>query len=228
MERLGRRLDDARAGRLPSGQNPGFDRLAEARYLLGRWDEAKASAAEAARHWRGVLSAKPEGPGRLEPTFHLGSSLLFADDLEAMRDVFTEGVARYVDAGMAASDDTGYMATVTGEWKRARVVFQAAAVADMGAQGMSDLARFEARFPDTPRLLKMRFVEGLEGQDAELIGRMLLMERWLTPEAEGVSSFRTEEWFYAAHQVALARLARGEAADFRLYDGDVEQGLRVR
>jgi hypothetical protein len=57
---------------------------------------------------------------------------------------------------------------------------------------------------------------------------MRLMERWLNPEVEGITSFRTEEWFFAAHQAALAQLARGEPPNFRLYDPDVRPGLAVK
>src|SRR5258705_7478905 len=100
------------------------------------------------------------------------------------------------------------MTVVARDPRRAEVVCHAAVVADMGAQGMSDLKLFSTRFPDTPRLLKLQFVQGLQKKDRALIENMRLMQRWLTPEAEGITSFRTEEWFYAAHQVVLGQLSR--------------------
>lgn len=228
VERLEERLSRFGGAGLPAGQNPGFDRMAEALFLRGDWEEARAYGRRAADHWAGAVRGAAEGQARAEPTFHLGSALLFADALDAARDAFARGVALYVDAGLAASDDTGYMATVAGDLRRAEVVFQAATVADMGAQGMNDLQLFSERFPDTPRLLKLQFARGLARKDRALIAAMRRMERWLTPEPEGVTSFRTEEWFYAAHQAALAQMGRGEPPSFRLYDDDVARGLAVR
>jgi hypothetical protein len=225
VERLRARIREADAGTLTPGQNPGFDRLAECLFLKGEWDESKALARRAAVHWKAEFDRTPADPQKCEPAFHFASALLFADDLEAARAAFAEGVRLFAGNGLAGSDDTGYMAVVCGDLRRAEVVFHAAVVADMGAQGMSDLKRFAERFPDTPRLLKMQFAEGLSKGDPPLIAAMALMERWLTPEPEGITSFRTEEWFYAAHQVALAQLARGESAHFRLYDKDVAPGL---
>lgn len=225
VARLRGRIADFEAGSLDPQQNPGYDRLAEALFLLGEWDEAKRHAAKAAGYWAGALAKAPADPLKCEPTFHLGSAHLFADDLGEARRVFTSGVALFAANGLAGSDDTGYMAVVAGDYRRAEVVFHAAVVADMGAQGISDLKLFARRFPDTPRLLKMQFAQGLAGQDRELVAKMALMERWLNPEAEGITSFRTEEWFFAAHQAVLAQMARGEGARFALYDKDVKPGL---
>jgi hypothetical protein len=225
VERLQLRLDRHAAGALDAGQNPGFDRMAEALFLKGDWEGARTWGRKAADFWGPLAGAGGGGAAPAEATFHLGSALLFADDVPAARTTFARGVERYVALGQAASDDTGYMATAAGDLRRAEVIFQAATVADMGAQGMNDLEAFGRRFPDTPRLLKMRFAQGLARRDRGLVGQMRLMERWLTPEPEGVTSFRTEEWFYAAHQAVLAQLARGEEPRFRLYDDDVVPGL---
>ncbi len=228
VERLRARIKDVDGGRLAEGQNPGFDRLAECLFLKGEWEESKALAGRAAAYWKGAVAAAPAEPQKCEPAFHFASALLFADDLEGARAAFAEGVRLFAENGLAGSDDTGYMAVACGDLRRAEVVFHATVVADMGAQGMSDLKRFALRFPDTPRLLKMQFAQGLAKADASLVGRMALMERWLTPEPEGVTSFRTEEWFFAAHQAVLAQLARGEKPRFRLYDEDVVPGLREK
>lgn len=225
VERVEARIKEFEAGKLDTAQNPGYDRLAEARYLRGEWDEAKAAARKAVGYWKERLAEQKADPQKCEPIFHLSSSYLFADDhADAVRS-FAAGVALFAGNGLAGSDDTGYMAAVAGDLRRAEVVFHAAVVADMGAQGMSDLKLFAKRFPDTPRLLKLQFVQGLQKKDKELIENMRLMERWLTPEPEGVTSFRTEEWFFAAHQVVLAQLARGEAPEFRLYGDGVARGL---
>lgn len=225
VERLEARLARYDAGKLPEGQNPGLDRMAEALFLRGEWDAARALGRRAADYWQVQLGGAPPGAARAEATFFHASALLFADDLDAARAQFAAGVELYVEAGQAASDDTGYMAVVAGDLRRAEVVFQAATVADMGAQGMNDLRAFAERFPDTPRLLKLQFVRGMAARDAGLVGHMRRMERWLTPEPEGVTGFRTEEWFYAAHQVVLAQLARGEEPTFRLYGEGVTPGL---
>lgn len=225
VERLRARIEGAGAGTLAEGQNPGFDRLAECLFLKGEWEEAKAFARQAAGHWKAALDGTKAEPQKCEPAFHWASALLFADDMEAARAAFAEGVRLFAGNGLSGSDDTGYMAVVCGDLRRAEVVFHATVVADMGAQGMSDLKRFALRFPDTPRLLKMQFAQGLAKADAALVGKMALMERWLTPEPEGITSFRTEEWFFAAHQGVLAQLARGERPQFRLYDKDVVPGL---
>lgn len=225
VERLRARIKEFDAGNLAEGQNPGFDRLSECLYLKGEWEESKALALRAAASWKTALDAVPAEPQKCEPAFHFASALLFADDLEGVRVAFAEGVRLFAGNGLAGSDDTGYMAVVCGDLRRAEVVFHATVVADMGAQGMSDLKKFALRFPDTPRLLKMQFAQGLSKADSSLVGKMALMQRWLTPEPEGVTSFRTEEWFFAAHQAVLAQLARGEKPCFRLYDEDVLPGL---
>jgi len=225
ITRLEHRLDDYGSGGLAPGQNPGFDRLAEALFLRGEWDRAKQFGRKAAEYWRGVFDQTAEEAKKCEPVFHLGSAHLFGDELEAAREVFARGVQLYVKHGLAGSDDTGYMAAVAGDFRRAEVVFHAAVVADMTAQGMGDLKLFGKRFPDTPRLLKLHFVQGLAKKDGALVQEMRLMERWLNPEVEGITSFRTEEWFFAAHQCVLAQLARGESPAFRLYDPDVQPGL---
>lgn len=225
VERLRDRIGAFDAGSLAQGQNPGFDRLSECLFLRGEWEEAKALAARAAAYWSAAVAAAPSEPQKCEPAFHFASSLLFADDLERARAAFSDGVRLFAESGLAGSDDTGYMAVACGDLRRAEVVFHATVVADMGAQGMSDLKKFALRFPDTPRLLKLEFAQGLARADAALVGKMALMERWLTPEPEGVTSFRTEEWFFAAHQAVLAQLARGEEPRFRLYDEDVAPGL---
>jgi hypothetical protein len=225
VARLRTRIGEADAGKLTEGQNPGFDRLAECLFLKGEWEESKALAGRAVGHWKAALDGTKAEPQKCEPAFHWASALLFADDMEAARAAFAEGVRLFAGNGLSGSDDTGYMAVACGDLRRAEVVFHAAVVADMGAQGMSDLKRFAERFPDTPRLLKMQFAQGLAKGDGELVGKMALMERWLTPEPEGVTSFRTEEWFFAAHQAVLAQLARGEKPRFRLYDEDVVRGL---
>jgi hypothetical protein len=225
VERLQARIAEFEGSGLAKDQNPGYDRLSEALFLRGEWPTAKRFAVRAAAHWEKALAAAPSDPLRCEPIFHLGSAYLFADDLERAKAVFTDAVSLYVKHGMAGSDDTGYMAVAAGDLRRAEVIFHAAVVADMGAQGMGDLKLFSKRFPDTPRLLKMQFAQGLAKKDKALITAMHLMERWLNPEVEGITSFRTEEWFFAAHQVVLAQLARGETPRFRLYDDDVEPGL---
>lgn len=225
LERLSSRLALHEAGALAPDQNPGFDRMSEALFLKGDWDGARAWGRKAASYWQEQARRPLPNATVAEPTFHLGSALLFADDLAAAREAFGRGVELYVALGQAASDDTGYMATAAGDFRRAEVIFQAATVADMGAQGMNDLEAFARRFPDTPRLLKMRFAQGLARRDASLVAQMRLMERWLTPEPEGVTSFRTEEWFFAAHQAVLAQLGRGEGPQFRLYDDSVPPGL---
>jgi len=225
VERLRTRLDDFDAGRLPAGQNPGHDRLAEALFLQGKWDEARAFAEDAVTYWQAELARTPSDPQKCEPTFHLGSAHLFADQPAEARRVFGDGVRLFADNGLAGSDDTGYMAVVAGDLRRAEVVFHAAVVADMGAQGLADLKLFAKRFPDTPRLLKLQFAQGLAKADRELIETMVLIERWLNPEPEGITSFRTEEWFFAAHQAALAQMARGDKPRFALYDEDVKPGL---
>lgn len=225
VERLRRRLADHEAGALDAGQNPGYDRLAEALFLRGEWGEAKPFARKAVRYWGEALAKVEADPQKCEPIFHLGSAHLFADEVDDARRVFAEGVRLFAENGLAGSDDTGYMAVVAGDLRRAEVVFHATVVADMAAQGMSDLKRFAERFPDTPRLLKMQFAQGLAKRERALIEKMGLMERWLNPEAEGITSFRTEEWFFAAHQAVLAQLARGEVPRFRLYDDDVKPGL---
>lgn len=227
VERLEARVAQFEGHSLAAGQNPGYDRLAEALYLMGRALQAQSFAKKAAAYWAKQHAQAKGDSARCESVFHLSSALLFADDVEGARASFARGVTLYVGAGMAASDDTGYMAALAGEMRRAEVVFHAAAVADMGAQGMSDLKLFEQRFPDTPRLLKLRFVQGVAKHDAPLVSTMALMKRWLTPEPEGITSFRTEEWLYAAHFVVLAQLARGEPPVIRLYDPDVELGLQV-
>lgn len=225
VERVAKRIAEFEAGKLPGAQNPGYDRMAEARYLKGEWPAAKAVAKQAVEYWKGRLDLQKADPERCEPTFHLGSAYLFADDRAGAVRTFSSGVALFAGNGLAGSDDTGYMAAVAGDLRRAEVVFNAAVVADMGAQGMNDLKLFAKRFPDTPRLLKMQFVQGLKKNDRSLVEPMRLMERWLTPEPEGVTSFRTEEWFYAAHQVVLAQMARGEKPEFALYGDGVEPGL---
>jgi hypothetical protein len=225
VARLEQRIATFERAGLSPGDNPGYDRLAEALYLKGDWSGAQAASRKAAAYWQERLAAAGSDPERCEPTFHLGSAWLLADDLPRAVQAFASGVALYAGNGMAASDDTGYMACVCGDLRRAEVVFLAAVVADMGAQGMSDLKLFARRFPDTPRLLKLQFVQGLQQNDPALLANMRLMERWLTPEPEGVTSFRTEEWFFAAHQVVLAQMKRGEAPRFRLYDADVRGGL---
>lgn len=225
VERLRDRIGAFDAGTLPEGQNPGFDRLSECLFLRGEWDEAKELARRAAAYWSAAVAGAPAEPQKCEPAFHLASALLFADDLERARAAFAEGVRLFAANGLAGSDDTGYMAVACGDLRRAEVVFHATVVADMGAQGMSDLKKFAARFPDTPRLLKLQFAQGLARADAALVGTMALMERWLTPEPEGITSFRTEEWFFAAHQAVLAQIARGERPRFRLYDEGVSPGL---
>lgn len=225
VERLEARLSRYRGGALAGGQNPGFDRMGEALFLRGEWERAREFGREAATYWEGVAAGADQGAARAEATFFHASALLFADEMASARARFGEGVELYVAAGQAASDDTGYMAVVAGDLRRAEVVFQAATVADMGAQGMNDLRAFAERFPDTPRLLKLQFVRGLAARDPGLVSTMRRMERWLTPEPEGVTGFRTEEWFYAAHQVVLAQLERGEAPQFRLYDEGVTPGI---
>ncbi len=225
VERLRNRTTRTGAESLSTDQNPGFDRLAEALFLRGEWDEAKSWARRAVGYWEAALGHVKADPQKCEPTFHLGSAHLFADDATSARRVFAEGVALFADNGLAGSDDTGYMAAVAGDLRRGEVVFHAAVVADMGAQGMGDLKLFAKRFPDTPRLLKLQFIQGLARKDHKLISTMALMERWLTPEPEGITSFRTEEWFYAAHQVVLAQMTRGEVPHFALYDRDVSRGL---
>ena len=227
VERLEKRVTDFEGHTLAPGQNPGYDRLAEALYLIGNADGAKGCAKKAAAYWAQEHATAKGDSARCESVFHLASALLFADDVEEARAAFAKGVTLYVGAGMSASDDTGYMAAVAGELRRAEVVFHAATVADMGAQGMSDLRLFEQRFPDTPRLLKLRFVQGMAKHDAQLVSKMGLMKRWLTPEPEGITSFRTEEWLFAAHLVVLAQLARGQPPKVRLYDPDVKLGLHV-
>jgi hypothetical protein len=225
IERLEPRIKAYEKGELEPLQNPGYDRLAEARYLKGEWDAAKAASRKAVGYWKERLAAEKADPQKCEPTFHLGSAYLFAADAAGAVRTFAQGVALFAGNGLAGSDDTGYMAAVAGDLRRAEVVFHAAVVADMGAQGMSDLKLFAKRFPDTPRLLKLQFVQGLQKKDRALIENMRLMERWLTPEAEGITSFRTEEWFYAGHQVVLGQLTRGEPPEFRLYGEGVQRGL---
>lgn len=225
VERLRRRLEEYESGKLDAAQNPGYDRLAEALFLRGEWRDAKPFAEKAVAYWGEALAKVEADPQKCEPIFHLGSAHLFADRVDDARRVFAEGVRLFAENGLAGSDDTGYMAVVAGDLRRAEVVFHATVVADMAAQGMSDLKRFAERFPDTPRLLKMQFAQGLAKRDPALIAKMRLMERWLNPEAEGITSFRTEEWFYAAHQAVLAQMARGEEPQFRLYDKDVAEGL---
>lgn len=225
IERLEPRIKEYEAGKLAALQNPGYDRLAEARFLRGEWDLAKAASRKAVGYWKERLASEKADPQKCEPIFHLASSYLFADDSPMAVRTFSEGVKLFAENGLAGSDDTGYMAVVAGELRRAEVVFHATVVADMGAQGMSDLKLFAQRFPDTPRLLKLQFVQGLQKKDRALVENMRLMERWLTPEAEGITSFRTEEWFFAAHQVVLAQMKRGEPPQFGLYDSDVAPGL---
>ncbi len=225
VERLRERAVQFDGGSLDPNQNPGFDRLSEALFLKGEWDEAKSWGAKAVRQWNAALALVTADPQKCEPIFHLGSAHLFADQVDEARRVFSEAVGLFAANGLAGSDDTGYMAVVSGDLRRAEVVFHATVVADMGAQGMSDLKKFAERFPDTPRLLKLQFAQGVAKADRGLIEKMRLMVRWLTPEPEGVTSFRTEEWFFAAHQVVLAQMARGEAPRFALYDEDVKPGL---
>jgi hypothetical protein len=225
VARVAARIKAFEKGELAPLQNPGYDRLAEALFLKGEWDQAKACARKAVGYWRERLAEERADPQRCEPTFHLGSAYLLADDTAGAVRTFASGVALFAANNLAGSDDTGYMAAVAGDLRRAEVVFHAAVVADMGAQGLSDLKLFAKRFPDTPRLLKLQFVQGLKANDAGLVQTMGLMERWLTPEPEGVTSFRTEEWFFAAHQAVLAQMRRGEKPQFRLYDEDVERGL---
>lgn len=225
IARLERRIADFEAGGLPPGQNPGYDRLAEALFLKGAWERARALGARAADYWRAGADRAPSDAERCEPTFHLGSALLFADNLAEARRAFERGIELFAANGLAGSDDTGYMAVVAGQLRRAEVVFHAAVVADATAQGIPDLKVFAKRFPDTPRLLKLQFAQGLAKKDRALIANVRLIERWLNPEPEGITSFRTEEWFYAAHQAVLAQIDRGEQPAFRLYDKDVRPGL---
>jgi hypothetical protein len=227
IERLSARVAQFEAGQLAASQNPGYDRMAEGLFLKGDWVRAKQFAAKAAAHWESAVERASPASAKCEPIFHLGSAWLFCDNTDRARSTFREGIELYVTHGLAGSDDTGYMAVVAGDLRRAEVIFHAAVVADMTAQGMGDLKRFAKRFPDTPRLLKLQFAKGLSTGNRELVASMGLMERWLNPEAEGITSFRTEEWFYAAHQVVLAQLARGEEPHFRLYDEDVVPGLQI-
>src|SRR5690349_2606862 len=135
--RLRERAEQFSGGSLDPNQNPGFDRLAEALFLKGEWDEAKAWAVKAVTQWEGALAAVKADPQKCEPIFHLGSAHLFADRLADARRVFSDAVALFAANGLAGSDDTGYMAVVSGDLRRAEVVFHATVVADMGAQGMS-------------------------------------------------------------------------------------------
>jgi len=179
IARLEQRLAEYRSGDLTPGQNPGFDRMAEALFLRGDWSRSKEFGKKASDYWRLIFDNTAEDAKKCEPVFHLGSAHLFADDLDAARDVFSKGVQLYVKHGMAGSDDTGYMAAVAGDLRRAEVVFHAAVVADMTAQGMGDLKLFGKRFPDTPRLLKLHFVQGLARKDRPLVEGDLLYNRWL-------------------------------------------------